>query len=339
MEHSDPQAPTWPLGTRFGKAYYLNTGVRVSNLNPMARTLPPLNGLRAFEAAARHLSFKRAADELCVTPAAVSQQIKALEQHLQVDLFRRQPDGLRLTRQAQAGLPKLLAGFDSLRQASQLIRSSQLESTLTVVVSLSFAAKWLVPRLSDFQSRHPQILVRVSCITPSGPRGIEGDLVIVYDQASAARPEATLLMRERVFPVWSPQLESTEIAIHKPLDLLNFPLIHDENMAKFPQFPKWPDWLAQAGIETHRLSHGPRLPLSSMAMDAAINGNGVALGRSVLVATEMKSGRLRGFADMAFRTEFGYFLENRAPGGRSQPQIAAFRAWLEEQAAVGEPDK
>lgn len=298
----------------------------------MPRTLPPLNGLRAFEAAARHLSFKRAADELCVTPAAVSQQIKALEQHLQVDLFRRQPDGLRLTPEAQAGLPKLLAGFDSLRQATSLIRDSQMESALTVVVSLSFAAKWLVPRLSDFQAQHPQFLVRVSCITPSGPRRMEGDLVILYDQASTAHPQATLLMREQIFPVWSPKLEEAGANISNPLDLLNFPLIHDENMAKFTAFPKWPDWLSHAGLPTSAPHHGPRLPLSSMALDAAVNGNGIALGRSALVAADLRAGRLKGLPDMAFPTEFAYFLEDRVSGDNPQPQIVAFRNWLEAQA-------
>ena len=297
------------------------------------RQLPPLNALRAFEAAARHLSFKRAADELCVTPAAVSQQVKSLEEYLEIELFRRQPQGLLLTDAGQRALPGLRDGFDSLAEAIAKTVYSEADPAVTIVVSPSFAAKWLVPRLHAFHAEHPEILVRVSCASPNGPRPSAGDLVVAYDTADAIRPEAGLMMREQVFPVWSPILEAKGHPIKEPKDLSQFPIIHDENMVRFTTYPTWEDWLSNLHVNRDGFENGPRLPLSSMAMDAALSGSGIVLGRSVLVKQALEAGLLNGLTEHPYPIEFGYFLQVQSQGAL-KPEVALFRTWLEQQVAT-----
>lgn len=298
----------------------------------MARKLPPLNAVKAFEAAARHLSFKRAADELCVTPAAVSQQVKALEEYLSVTLFKREHKGLLLTDAAQRCLPGLQEGFDRISRAMGKIAPRSDSPSVTVMVSPSFASKWLVPRLDEFHAQYPDIQVRVSCVLQQvGLRQTDGDVAVSYDFENAKQPGHELLLSEIIYPVWSPALAS-DAQIKTPSDLVQLTLIHDENMVRLQEFPSWETWLNRFDVDSARFENGPRLPLSSMAIEAAISGHGAALGRSVLVQDDIRKGQLVGLQDAQYPTSFGYFLEQLHPDFRTE-QSTIFVSWLREQAS------
>lgn len=297
----------------------------------MSRKLPPLNAVKAFEAAARHLSFKRAADELCVTPAAVSQQVKSLEEYLSVTLFKREHKGLLLTEAAQRCLPGLQEGFDRISKAIDKISPASDKPSVTVMVSPSFASKWLVPRLDEFHALHPEIQVRVSCVLQQvGLQQTDGDVAVSYDFATANQPGYELLFREFICPVWSPRLLK-KTKVKTPQDLKDLTLIHDENMIRLREFPTWDMWLENFGVDSAEFENGSRLPLSSMAIEAAISGQGVALGRSVLVDRDIKKGQLTPLNSARYPEEFGYFLEQLHPDFRTE-QSLTFVSWLREQA-------
>lgn len=297
----------------------------------MARKLPPLNALKAFEAAARHLSFKRAADELCVTPAAVSQQVKSLEDYLSVTLFKREHKGLLLTEAAQRCMPGLQDGFDRIAKAISKISPRSEKPSVTVMVSPSFASKWLVPRLDEFHAMYPGIQVRVSCVLQQvGLQQTDGDVAVSYDLFSATQSGHELLLREFINPVWSPTVLDTD-RVKSLRDLSALTLIHDENMIRLREFPTWESWMSKFGIDSSEFENGPRLPLSSMAIEAALCGQGVALGRSVLVEGDVKKGHLVQLEGPRYPQEFGYFLEQLHPDFRTE-QSTIFVSWLREQA-------
>ena len=210
------------------------------------RRLPPLNALRAFEAAARHLNFSRAADELAVTPGAVSQQIQNLEDYVGAALFKRTPKGLLLTDAAQTALPALREAFDRLAEAASLLTAAVDGRRLTVTVAPSFAAKWLVPRLGRFEEQHPQVDVWLSAGMEivdfaSG----EIDLAIRYGTGRYPGLEVVKLMSETVIPVASPAfLEANPL--DTPADLANHILLHDGSPDADDSCPDWAMWLARA---------------------------------------------------------------------------------------------
>lgn len=288
----------------------------------MARFLPPLNALRAFESAGRHLSFTRAAAELSVTQAAISHQIKALEERLGVTLFKRQNRALLLTDAGQAYLPAVRDTFENLARATERLLTRDRVGALTASVLPSFAAKWLVPRLGRFREQHPEIDVRLSADhnMVDFARG-DVDVAIRYGQGEYPGLESVRLMTEDVFPVCSPALLKTAHPLRSPDDLRYHTLLHDDFRVD------WRLWLLAAGVTDIDPTRGPTFTDSSMVIQAAVEGQGVALARSVLAANDLAAGRLVKPFDVSLPARWAYYL-TYPPATRDNPKIVAFRDWL-----------
>jgi LysR family glycine cleavage system transcriptional activator len=292
-----------------------------------SRRLPPLSSLRAFEAAARHLSFTRAAAELHVTQAAVSHQVKALEDWLGLKLFRRQNRNVFLTEAGQAYLPAVREAFDGLADATRRLRQRDGEGKLTVTVTLSFAAKWLMPRLGRFRRLHPDIEFRIDATDRNVDLAREEvDVGLRYGSGSWPGLAARRLLNEELFPVCSPALAA---ALKRPEDLAKHTLLHDDMRQD------WRMWLLAAGVRGVDPTRGPAFSSSAMCVQAAIDGEGVALGRSALVAADLAAGRLvRPFA-VNLPTEFAYYVVYTPQAGEL-PRVKAFVDWLAAEAAAEE---
>ena len=299
------------------------------------RRLPPLNALRAFEAAARHLNFSRAANELSVTPGAVSQQIQNLEDYIGAALFKRTPKGLLLTDAAQIALPALREAFDRLAEAASMLTAAVDGRRLTVSVAPSFAAKWLVPRLGKFEAAHPQVDVWVSAGMElvdftSG----EVDVAIRYGPGRYPGVESQRLMQETVIAVASPDLLAS-YPLNELADLANQVLLHDGSPDADPSCPDWPMWLAARGIKGVDGQRGPRFNQSSLVIEAAVGGRGVALAKRTLAQADLDAGRLIAPFQIATAVDFAYFVVYPKAKGRL-PQVKAFVSWLTAEAAAHE---
>src|SRR5262245_18126453 len=216
----------------------------------MNNHLPPLSALRAFEAAARHMSFSRAADELHVTPAAISHQIHALEEDLGIKLFHRMSRSIELTASARILLPGLSEAFAGIQSSVGRLRAHNDTGTLTVTASPSFAAKWLVLRLHRFQEQCPQIDVRISA-TDEVVDLSKGDFDIAIRYGTGKYPglDVERLLRNEVFPACSPQLLASGPPLRTSQDLSAHALIHDQAIERDPLVPTWPMWLKAAGVK------------------------------------------------------------------------------------------
>ncbi len=299
----------------------------------MPRRLPPLNALRAFEAAARHRSFTLAADELSVTPAAVSHQVKGLEELLGVRLFRRLPRGLRLTDQGRNYLPGLTDGLDRLAEATERLTGRRLAGRLKVSVIPSFAARWLVPRIGDFYDRFPQIDV----VIDAEPRNVDFaredvDVGIRYGYGRYPGLHVELLLKEDLFPVCSPSLLNRGAPLKEMSDLRHHVLLHDSTAHLDELWVSWDLWLKAAGITDIDLGRGPRFSDTAMILQAAIAGHGVAIGRSALLGEDLRAGRLVRPFDITREAVFSYWVVT-APGSLDEPKVVVFWNWLAEQAA------
>ncbi len=299
----------------------------------MADRLPSLGALRAFEAAARHLSLTRAAEELNVTPAAVSHQVKALEQDLGFTLLERSGRHLVPTSEARAGLAELRRGFDLVTEGVRRMRASRANPMLRITAEPTFAGMWLVPRLARFRERHPDLDVLID----AGDRlaDFERDAVDVGIRWGSGRyPGLTAirLFREQVFPVCHPSLLEGEPGLARPGDLAHHTLIHLDWPRDKGDWPDWRSWLdaaEAAGVDPER---GLRFTAHSDALRAAVEGQGVALTTDSLVVDDLRSGRLvRPFA-LALETDVQMFLVFR-PDRADEPAIAAFREWIVDAAA------
>ncbi len=301
----------------------------------MARRLPPLNALRAFEAAARHLSFAKAADELHVTPAAVSHQIKALEAHLGTKLFRRLNKAVLLTDAAQIILPGIREGFDSLAQTMEKLTGHDAANMLAVTVTPSFGARWLVPRLERFRTRYPEITVRFDATERLVDFARDPvDMGVRYGAGQYPGLESRLLIREEVFPVCSPRLLDGPHPLRTPADLSLHTLIHTDWDARDATSPDWRMWLLAAGAPEVDPTKGLLFGETNLAMHAAIEGQGVVLSSNVLAANDIAAGRLVRLFDVDLKASgaFGYYVV--APRTTfNLPKIAAFRDWLLAEAA------
>jgi LysR family glycine cleavage system transcriptional activator len=299
------------------------------------RRLPPLNALRAFEAAARHLNFSRAADELSVTPGAVSQQIQNLEDYVGAALFKRTPKGLLLTDAAQTALPALREAFDRLAEAASLLTAAVDGRRLTLTAPPSFAAKWLVPRLGAFERAHPQVDVWLSAgMELVDLTAGEVDIAIRYGGGRYPGLEVRRLLSESVIPVAAPGILN-ETPLNTPDDLANHVLLHDGSPEVDDSCPDWPMWLAARALKSVDGNRGPRFNQSSLVIEAAVNGRGVALAKRTLAQADLDAGRLVAPLQIATAVDFAYYLVHPKAKGRL-PQVKAFIAWIEAEAQAHE---
>jgi LysR family glycine cleavage system transcriptional activator len=293
----------------------------------MRRRVPSLNGLKAFEAAARHESFTRAAEELCVTQGAVSQQVKGLEAELGLKLFNRERQGLVITEGGREYMAALRDALDRIALATERLVQRQTSGVLTVSTSPDFASKWLVNRLGRFAEAHPEIDLRVSAAMHHVDFAREEvDLAVRHGDGGWPGLEVARLSSEQLFAVCSPKLVSGRNRMRAPQDVLRFPLLHFEDRND------WSKWLEAAGVVGAEPSHGPVLNRASMVIDAAIDGQGVALARTTLAASDLINGRLVRPFPVSLRLSKTYWIVcPRATA--SLPKIAIFRDWLLAEAA------
>jgi LysR family transcriptional regulator, glycine cleavage system transcriptional activator len=294
----------------------------------MSGHLPPLSALRAFEAAARHMSFSRAADELHVTPAAISHQIHALEQDLGVRLFHRMNRSIELTASARVLLPGLSEAFAGIQSSVKRLRAHNDTGTLTVTASPSFAAKWLVLRLHRFQEQCFEVDVRISATDDviDLTKG-DFDIAIRYGTGNYPGLEVELLLTNEVFPACSPQLLANGPPLRTPEDLPLHNLIHDQAIERDPLVPTWSMWLKAAGVKSIPETAGVSFNNIHLALDAAIAGHGVVLAYSTIAAADLAAGRLVRLFSLALPDQFAYYIVT-APGALERPKVRAFRDWL-----------
>jgi len=295
-----------------------------------------LNALRAFEAVARHLSYTAAAAELNVTPAAIGQLIRGLESYLDIELFHRSSSGpsrLTLTDAARAAIPDLQGGFDLLSNAVERLQASKSRIIFTVTVPPAFAEKWLLWRVERFQHRHPYYDLRIQTGGNLVDFAAERvDIGIRYGAGVWPDLTATFLLRDEFFPVCSPELMHGPNALREPSDLRHHALIHDTSMSGFGIFPTWRSWLLHVGCRnTVDTDRGLQLNDSAMAIQTAISGCGVALGRTTLVERDLAEGRLVKPFDQVQSCELAYYLVHRKESEQRAP-VLAFKEWLLEEA-------
>jgi len=293
----------------------------------MKRRLPSLNALKAFEASARHESFTKAAAELSVTQGAVSQQVKALADELGLKLFRREHQRLAITEAGRDYLGVVRDAFDRLSMGTERLLQRQGSGLLNVSTSPNFAAKWLVHRLGRFSEAHPEIDLRISASVHHIDFTREDvDLAVRHGDGRWPGLDVSRLCAEELFPVCSPALLHGSRALKSPADLKRFPLLHSNDASH------WTRWLERAGVSGVNVDKGVVFNQASMVIDAAIQGQGVAMARTALAAWDLLAGRLvRPFA-LALEAPFALWIVcPRATAGL--PKIATFRQWLLDEAA------
>jgi LysR family transcriptional regulator, glycine cleavage system transcriptional activator len=303
--------------------------------------------MRAFEAAARHLSFKLAARELHVTPGAVSHQVKLLEEHVGAPLFRRLTRALELTPEALAMLPKVREGLDALHVAVQRVRARQKMRPLTVVSPPNFAARWLMPRLSRFADAHPDIELHIASRQAMVDTGSSSATALEADtDAPAQAPVAMVrfgsghypgarvdeVISAVYVPVCSPRLLKGEHPLRRPEDLKHHTLLHDDTVIDEGARPSWGDWLQSVGVTDIDATRGPHFSDAALAVDAAIEGMGVTLAIKSLLGTEIEAGRLAVPFDIAAPTGYSYYLVTPESASENA-EVSSFRDWLLAEAA------
>jgi len=309
----------------------------------MSDRLPPLNALRAFEAAARHRSFKRAAEELFVTPAAISQQVKTLEEYLGVELFRRLTRAIELTPAAEAMLPKVREGFDCFAAGLAQARRAEERGRIAVLAPPNFVARWLMPRLRSFTTSYPQYDLRIigtlraidnpedELPAEPGRADAEAKVAVRYGMGDYPGAVVDLLFQPSYVPVCSPKLLGRGPPLHRPSDLRNHMLIHDDSSPGDEERPGWVEWLEIAGAKGVDGTRGPRFSNASLVHEAAIDGLGVALALRPLVDSDIEEGRLVVPIERAVPTRFAYYLVT-PESLIAHPAASTFRRWLMAQA-------
>ena len=291
-----------------------------------------LNALRAFEASARHRSFSAAAAELHVTPAAVGQLVRTLEDWLGTPLFVRGSHGrarLVATPAAERALPDIRAGLSSLSLGLERLQEARAQGVLTVTVSPAFAAKWLLPRIDRFQAVCPDTDVRLdTSLKPVDFVAQQIDVGVRYGAGAWPGLVAEKLMDEEVYPVCSPQMLQARGCLQAPCDMTRETLIHDLSMDAHTGFPSWAEWLRRAGMTEVNTARGMKINNSAAVLQAAIDGHGIALARSVMARDDVASGRLlRLFPHLEFPSPLAYYIVYR-PESQALPRLVAFRNWL-----------
>ncbi len=293
----------------------------------MVRRLPNLNGLKAFEAAARHESFTKAAEELSVTQGAVSHQVKALEAELGLKFFNREPKRLVITEAGRGYLEVVRDALDRIAVGTDRLLQRQNSGVLTVSTSPNFASKWLVHRLGRFAEAHPSIDLRVSAALHHVDFAREDiDMAVRHGDGSDLGLDITRLYTEELLPVCSPALLRGPHPLRQPADLAHHTLLHMDHRQD------WSKWLDAAGVTNVDLSRGPVFNQASIGIDAAVDGQGVALARTGLAAHDLIMGRLVRPFDLALPVAYAYWIV--CPKATANlPKIATFRDWLLAEAA------
>ncbi|GAB3630176.1 Glycine cleavage system transcriptional activator [Pandoraea terrae] len=295
-----------------------------------------LNALRAFEASARHHSFSSAAAELNVTPAAVGQLVRSLEEWLGTPLFHRGTSGrsrLVPTEAAERALPDIRGGFDRLSLGLRQLQEGSRGGVLTVTASPAFAAKWLLPRIDKFHALCPETDVRLDTnLKLMDFVAQDIDIGVRYGRGSWPGLVAEKLMNEQIFPVCSPAWLARNGGLTSPHDLAGKALIHDLSVDTHIGFASWNDWLVRAGAAEVDASRGMQVNNSAAVLQAAIDGHGVALARSVMACDDVASGRLIPlFPEITLASELAYYIVYRGECA-SLPKLVAFRDWLLQEA-------
>ena len=294
----------------------------------MPRKLPPLTALPAFDAAARHLSFTRAAEELNLTHGAISRAIRNIEERLGVQLFERGTRSVALTPAGTAYAAEIAAALDQISAATLIATAPRAAGVLNVSTSDGFAGRWLVPRLYRFHRAHRDIDVRVSTSGLLADFIRDGiDIAIRYGGGTYDRAVSELLSEVEVFPVCSPELLTGEHPLRKPADLRHHTLIHDG-------FPiDWAMWLERAGVTGINPNSGVRFDSATYATEAAVHGEGVLLGRSTLVSADLAAGRLVRPFGLELKASSNYYVVY-LEGALRQRKVRAFRDWLIKESAM-----
>ncbi|MCZ7502670.1 transcriptional regulator GcvA [Rhizobium sp. SA279] len=293
----------------------------------MVRQFLPLNGLRAFEASARHLSFTRAAIELCVTQAAVSQQVKGLEKRLGVSLFQRLPRGLKITAEGEALLPTVTSSFDQMATTLDRIEAGQVRELLFLGVVGTFAVGWLLPRLKAFQKQHPFIDVRVSTNNNRVDMAAEGlDFAIRFGQGSWHGTDAFRLFEAPLSPLCTPKLAET---LKTPADLMESTLLRSYRA------DEWSNWFAAAGVTpAAQVNAGIVFDTSLGMMEAALQGLGVALAPPSMFSRHLASGAI--IQPFPVTISLGSYWLTRLQSKPPTPAMQAFSDWMFESIGAAE---
>ena len=298
----------------------------------MANRLPPLNALKAFEASARQLSFTRAAEELFVTQAAISHQIKSLEEFLGIKLFMRKNRALLLSEEGQAYYLDIKEVFNTINDATERLLARGAKGAITVSLQPSFAIQWLVPRLNAFNSLHPDIDVRIKAVDQAESSLTEDvDVAIYYGRGHWADIHAEQLQKEYLVPVCSPLLLQGKKPLSVLEDLVNHTLLHDTSRRD------WKRWFKQVGVKATNVNHGPIFSHSSMVVQAALHGQGIALAHSFLAKPDIDAGRLICPFEEVLENKNSYYVvcrERQVDLGK----IAAFREWVLDTVAQEKED-
>jgi LysR family glycine cleavage system transcriptional activator len=292
----------------------------------VSQSLPPLNALRAFEAIARHLSFARAADELHVTPAALSHQIRALEDQLGLDLFHRRTRAIELTEAGRLIYPGLQSGFETVRNAMRQLERTRERNVLVISATPGLVAKWLMPRLWRFLQTHPEIDARVSATLKLADFEADGvDAAIRLSKGLIPALHMEKLFDDTMLPVCAPAL--IEQGLRSPPDLVRFPLIHYDFATSQHAPPTWADWFAAVRLDGIDATRGLRVNVADHALDAAVSGAGVSLSHKLIASDDVHAGRLiTPFGPELPLASTVYFVCPR--GHETRPNVRAFRDWL-----------
>jgi len=302
----------------------------------MHKPMPPLNALHAFEAAARHLSLTKAAQELHVTAGALSHQIRGLEELLGVKLFERHVRSIALTPAGKLLFPGLQTGFVHIRDAVSGLRNASQERVLVISTSPGFTSKWLASRLYRFTSVCPEVDVRVSSSMSNANFTTDGVDVAIRSLPSNAAANSALVIEKLIemslVPVCSPRLVEMHGPLEQPEALKGVPLIHDDTLAA-GETTNWADWFKAAGVSSVDVSRGLRFNSADHALDAASEGAGVLLARDVLAYDDLRMGRLVIPIEFAMRSGRAYYFI--CPKSREKhPHVQAFRSWIKQEVAA-----
>lgn len=312
----------------------------------MAHHLPPLNALRTFEAVARLKSFTKAADELYVTRAAVSHQIKNLEEFLGFPLIKRHTRSISLTPAGEAALPKLREGFNNLSDAVHLMQSHLSNTNINVWMAPSFASKWLIPRLNRFSKLHPDIDMQISgnaALVDSSEksthfmeelfRSNDVDVIVRFGSGDYPGCRVQKLFSVEAVPLCSPQLrDDPEHPLRTPEDLKHHTLLHDKT--DYIGRPEWGKWLKAAKIEGIDVKRGLKFNHVSLAMEAAMDGQGVLMSIEALAKHDIEAGRLCIPFDLSMPLEMSYYIIRPESAESNQHAVEAFIGWIMEESKV-----